>query len=82
MIHFEFTLTDYDAEFLFDVLQAEIVSLHMKILECTSQNGVMTQNGAGPDDQNIKNNERLISYYESRIVQIEQLKGLMKNTRV
>ena len=82
MIHFEFTLTDYDAEFLFDVLQAEIVSLHMKILECTSQNGVMIQNGKDPEDQDIKNSERLISYYESRIVQIEQLKGLMKNTRV
>ena len=67
MVRFEFTLTDFDAEFLFDILQRSIGADHLAIME---QIPLETEES-----------QRMIAYLEQRISDVEEMKAKMANTR-
>ena len=66
MIHFDFIVSDVDAENIMGCIQTEIVNCHMKIQKCIVANDA----------------QKVIDAYNSRIEYLEELKTRMYNSRV
>ena len=66
MIHFDFIVSDVDAENIMGCIQTEIVNCHMKIQKC-----IVAEDA-----------QKVIDAYNSRIEYLEELKTRMHNSRV
>ena len=66
MIHFDFIVSDVDAENIMGCIQTEIVNCHMKIQKC-----IVAEDA-----------QKVIDAYNSRIEYLEELKTRMYNSRV